>query len=89
VKTNPRKVPRTQADVARAWQEGADFGAEFAINMVLLVLKDKHDAPDEDILQLRSEFEDQLDSVAKGYINYADIKTALGGDYNIKVRMKR
>ena len=86
-KTNPNKIPKSQADVDRAWSKGADFGCEFALNTVLLVLKDKHNAPDEDIMQLRDEFMEQIQSFNDGYITYADIKHTLYGDYDFQVHL--
>lgn len=85
--TNPNKVPKTQADVDRAYSKGMDFGCEFALNLVLYVLKDKHDAPDDDILQLRDEFMYVVDSVAKNYLTYNDIVAALDDDYGLAVHL--
>ena len=87
VKLNPKKIPRTQADVDRARKEGMDFGLEFCLNLVLYVLKDKHDAPNEDIMQLRDEFMYVIDSVAKKYLSYSDIVKTLKGDYDLAVRL--
>ena len=84
---NPRSVPKTQADVDRAFSMGSDFGLEFGLNLVLYVLKDKHQAPDEDILQLRDEFMYVVDSIAKKYLTYGDIKAALKSDYDLAVRL--
>lgn len=86
-KVNPRRVPMTNADVKRSRQDGMQFGVEFGINCVLFILKDKHDAPDEDVVQLRDEFMYLMDSIAKGYVSYADIKTALKGEYDLTVEM--
>ena len=86
-KVNPNKIPKTQADVDRAWNKGADFGCEFALNTILLVLKDKHNAPDEDILQLRDEIMSQVQSYNEGYMTYADVKRALYGDYDFTVHL--
>lgn len=86
-KVNPKKIPRTQADVDRAAEEGRNLGLEFALNLVLFVLKDKHDAPDEDILQLRDEFMYMVDSVANRYLSYADIVRTLKGDYDLAVHL--
>lgn len=86
-KPNPKKIPRTQADVDRAEEAGRDLGLEFALNLVLFVLKDKHDAPDEDILRLRDEFMYEVDSVAAGYLTYSDIKRTLKGDYDLSVHL--
>ena len=88
-KRNPRNVPATQADVERAWGDGADFGMEFCLNLILLVLKDKHNAPNEDILQLRDEFMDAVDSLNRGYMSYADVKRTLHGDYDFRVHLAR
>ena len=88
-KVNPRNIPRTQADVDRAYSDGMDFGCEFALNVVLYVLKDKHDAPDEDIMQFRDEFMYVIDSVAKKYLSYSDIQRALSEDYDLTVRLTR
>ena len=84
---NPRRVPMTLADVNRAEQRGREIGLEFALNLVLYVLKDKHDAPTEDILQLRDEFMYVIDSVAKRYLSYSDIVNALKSDYDLTVRI--
>ncbi len=86
-KINPRTIPRTQADVDRAKKEGMDFGLEFCLNLVLYVLKDKHDAPNEDIMKLRDEFMYVIDSVAKKYLSYNDIVRALKSDYDLSVRL--
>ena len=84
---NPRRVPMTLADVNRATARGQMYGVEFALNVVLYVLKDKHDAPDDDIMQLRDEFMYVIDSVANKYLSYADIVKTLKGDYDLSVQM--
>lgn len=86
-KSNPRRTPMTLADVNRAEQRGREIGLEFALNIVLYVLKDKHDAPTEDILQLRDEFMYVIDSIAKRYLSYPDIVNALKSDYDLTVRI--
>lgn len=53
--TNPKKIPRTQADVDRAEKKGQIFGMEFAVTLVLWILLDKHDAPDEDVQTLNED----------------------------------
>ena len=54
-KTNPKKIPKTQADVDRAEEKGLIFGMEFAVHLVLWILLDKHNAPDEDVQVLNEE----------------------------------
>lgn len=84
-KVNPKRIPRTQADVDKAYNKGMLFGVEFAINMALFVLKDKHDALDEDLKQLKDEFMYVCESLEMGYLKYPDIKRVLSGDYDISV----
>ncbi len=87
MKTNPKKIPRTQADVDKAFDTGCLFGLEFTLNLILYVLKDKHNAPNEDILTLRDEFMYANDSVAKKYLSYADIKRCLDEEYDLAVKL--
>ena len=86
-KTNPRRKPATAADVNKAIQSGRDFGMEFAINCILYILKDKHNAPDDDIAQLRDEFMYLMDSINKNYVSYADITRTLSDEYDLSVHM--
>ena len=86
-KVNPKRIPCTKHDVDKARQQGAEFGMEFALNIILLVLKDKHDAPDEDILQLRDEFMEYIDSINRGYVSYPDIVKTVHGDYDFSVEL--
>ena len=87
-KVNPRRIPATGADVRKAKDNGMQFGVEFGINCILHILLDKHDAPEEDIMQLRDEFMYLMDSIAKGYITYADIRQSLRRENNLEVVMK-
>lgn len=89
MKSNPRRIPRSQADVNKAYDKGVEFGVEFAINCFLFTLKDKHDAPSEDMMILRNEFMNLMDSIDKGYLTYEDVKTALKGEYDLTVVMTK
>ena len=86
-KTNPRRKPATAVEVNRARQNGMDFGVEFGINCILYILKDKHDATNADIKQLRDEFMYLMDSIAQKYVSYADITRTLSGEYDLSVHM--
>lgn len=87
-KKNPRNIPRTQADVDKAREQGMVFGTEFALNIVLYVLKDKYGSNDEDIMKLRDEFVYQIDSISKGYLKYTDVKRALQTEYDLSVKLE-
>ena len=87
-KTNPKRVPKTQADVDRAYQQGADFGLEFCLTIVLLTLKDKHDATDEEISRFRREFMDMIESYNAGNFRFREAREALLDDYGIHVNLE-
>ena len=76
-RTNPRKIPRTQADVDRAYNDGTTDGLKRGIDLMLYVLIDKHDAPMEDLQQLAGELNHAAQCVAEGYISWADIRQML------------
>lgn len=82
---NPRKIPRTQADVDRAEQQGTITGMEFMATLTLWVLLDKHNAPDDEIQVFNEEIKYLLDSIAKGYVSYPDIVRAMKEEHNTTV----
>lgn len=84
-KANPRKIPRTQADVDKAEERGKNIGMEFMANIILWILVDKHDAPREDLKELSQEISYLCDSILSGYVSYADIRRALDEEHNLKV----
>ena len=81
-KQNPRRIPRTQADVDKAADMGRLEGVEFAITSLLWILVDKHDAPAEDIKTVHDEIEYLWDSIVKGYVSFQDIKKHLKDEYD-------
>ena len=81
-KVNPRRKPASWADVEKARKEGELSGVEFAITTMLWVLADKHDAPPEDIFQLKSEVEYLWDSIGKGYVSFPEIRKHLSDEYD-------
>lgn len=84
---NKTQIPKTQLDVDRAYNAGMNFGIEFCLNLILFVLKDKHNAPNEDIMQLRDEFMYQVDSIGKRYMSYRDVVHALKSEYDLSVHL--
>lgn len=87
-KVNHKRRPATGADVKRAKDAGMNFGIEFGINCILHILLDKHNAPEDDIMQLRDEFMYLMDSISKGYVTYADIRQSLRLENNLEVVMR-
>lgn len=86
-KINPRRIPRTQADCDKAWDEGADFGITFCLKAFCYVLKAKHDATDADLLQLRDEFTEVLEAYNRRDIKVRDIDSVLDEEFNLHVRL--
>ena len=71
-KTNPNKVPVSKKDVYAA----RVFGAEMMLTALVHVLKDKHDAPNDEIKQLLAEMDYFVDSVRRGYVNFKQLHEA-------------
>lgn len=71
-KVNPRKVPVSLADV----HKGRVFGAEMMLTAMVYVLKDKHDAPNDEIKQLCAEMDYFFDSIRRGFINFKEVREA-------------
>lgn len=85
-KTNPKRIPRTQADVDKAFMEGLNVGMEISIDIMMSVLLDKHGAKQEELDIYGAEINDLCDSINEGYVNYADIRNTLREDYNFKIK---
>ena len=58
---------------------------EFAVTLVLWILLDKHDAPDEDVQTLNEEVKYLCDSIDKCYVSYPDIRRALKEEHDTEV----
>lgn len=86
--TNPRKIPKTQADVDRAEKKGQLFGMEFITVLTMWILIDKHNAPDEDVQQFNEEIRYLCDSIEKGYVSYPDIRRALYEEHGMEVEFR-
>lgn len=81
-KINPRKIPRTQADVEKAYRRGEVDGTRAAMTILLYVLKDKFGSSDEDILQLTEAFRSATESIAGGYVSVADLRRVVKDEYD-------
>lgn len=84
-KPNPRRVPRTQADVERATKKAFDDAAANAMVLFLTVMLDKEGADEEMLCRIMREVEDLSTSVVEGYVSVSDLKHVLKTEYNIYV----
>jgi hypothetical protein len=85
--TNPRRIPRTQADVDKAYSNGILEGLNRGIDLMLYVVIDKHDAPMDDVQQLAGELNHAAQCVAEGYITWADIRQMLK-EYGVETALE-
>lgn len=83
-KTNPRKIPRTQADVDRAYERGKEEGSKSAIIIMMYAMKDKFGATDEQLRDFFDAITYTVDSINKGYITEKDLKNVIKQDYGLQ-----
>ena len=87
-KTNPRRIPRTQADVDRALEAGRTEGINGALIMFLYTMRDKFGATDDELTQFSEAFNYVVDSINKGYITEADLKNVVRAEYGTVIAEK-
>ena len=83
-KTNPRRRPATQADVARARDEGVLAGVTNACAIFMTVLVDKFDGGPY-IPDVWREINKLSEEVKEGRVSVADLRCVLREDYGIEV----
>ena len=81
-KPNPRKVPKTQADVDRAWDDGVVAGVKNASAIFLTVMSDKFDFA-EQIPSVWAEINKLSEEIAERRVSVADLKRVLREEYKI------
>lgn len=87
-KTNPRKIPKTQADVDHAYENGKTAGAKSSIIIMMYALKDKFGASDEELTDFFNAITYTIDSINKGYITEKDLQTVIKEDYDMEFVVK-
>ena len=87
-KTNPRKIPKTQADVDKAYERGKTEGAKSSIIIMMYAMKDKFGASDEELTEFFEAITYTVDSINKGYITEKDLQTVIKEDYDMEFVMK-
>lgn len=84
---NPRRIPRTQQDVDRAAEKGRTEGANFILTIILFILKDKHNAPDEDLETLANEIDFYCQQINDGLLSWSEVKDALKQEYDVTLKI--
>jgi hypothetical protein len=88
-KTNPRKIPRSQADVERAREQGRDEGINGALTIMLFTLMDKFGADDAQLREFADAFSYTVDSIERGYITEADLRKVVKDEYHTTIETKK
>jgi hypothetical protein len=88
MKTNPRKIPRTQADVDRAYEKGKCEGINGALVLFLYTMLDKFGAGDDELKQFSEAFNYTLNSVERGYVTGADLRRVVKEEYGTVLHYK-
>ena len=83
-KLNPKRIPRTQADVDRAYGDGIKDGSHVASVIMMSALLDKFNAGDY-IADVWAAFEKLSVEVIERRVTVADLQTVLREEYNIKI----
>lgn len=87
-KTNPRRIPVSQADLQKAKNEITVEAIQSAYAIMFTVLRDKHDYTVEQLNLLRHEINDLSDSLAKGYVKIKDLLFVLKDEAGITITDK-
>mgnify|MGYP007057712054 CR=1 FL=1 len=88
MKTNPRRIPRTQADVDRAKELGRTEGINGALTIMLYTLKDKFGSDDADLKEFADAFNYTVDGINKGYVSEKDLQSVIKDEYDTTVVIK-
>ena len=84
-KTNPRSIPRTQADCDREYLRGLTEGAIRGVIINLWTMVDAFHASEEQIRMFERELEYNLDSIRKGTVKVGDLARALREEYHLEI----
>ena len=83
-KTNPKKIPRTQADVDKARKQGQTQGVELAMAIFFTAILDKGFVKSEEIPALWDAVLYVSGSIVEGYVNIFEQKKMLLEEYGIE-----
>ena len=86
--SNPRKIPRTQADVDKAYKRGMNDGLQGALTIMLYTLKDKFGSEDAELKEFADAFNYTVDGINKGYVSEKDLQSVIRDEYGTMVVMK-
>ena len=84
-RTNPRRVPATQADVERARMEGRLQGIQFSAAVFFTALADKEGYDNAALQRVWRHGEELSESIERGYVSFADLLRTLREEYGVGI----
>ena len=87
-KINPRCIPRSQADVDRAYKRGQSETIEFACAVACLSLHDVFSPTEEQMRMFNEKFNVNVQSILDGSIKYADVMDVLSTEYGVEIEFR-
>lgn len=88
MKVNPKRIPRTEADVIRARTQGYDEGIRGSLTIMLYTLRDKFSWTDEQLQAFSDAYNYTVDSINRGYIKPKDLQLVIKEEYGTTVELK-
>lgn len=88
-KKKNREVPEYERGRERGRREGINEGYEFAMVIILMVLKDKLGATNEEVRRIAEDITKYTGLVRSGRIRFDLMKKTLFDDYGISFRWKK
>lgn len=87
-KVNPKKIPRSEADVIKARAQGYNEGIRGALTIMLYTLKDKFSYTDEQLKVFSDAFNYTVDGINRNYIKPKDLQMVIWEEYGTTVELK-
>lgn len=87
-KVNPKKIPRSEADVIKARAQGYDEGIRGALTIMLYTLRDKFSYSDDQLQAFSDAFNYTVDSICENYIKPGDLKMVIKEEYGTTIELK-
>lgn len=88
MKVNPRKIPRSEADVIKARTQGYEEGIRGALTIMLYTLKDKFGSTDDQLKEFADAFNYTVDGINREYIKPKDLQMVIREEYGTTVELK-
>ena len=86
-KTNPQKIPKTQADVDRAWTSGFEAGAETIMDVMIYTIGNDMDMSDEWLGFFHDRFMKNMECHLHGELTKKDMRSVVYAEKGWEVEL--